>query len=131
MGKSITRNDLLLIAGILAAAIISFIFYINIRSTGTVVVVRVDGEISASYPLSVNRKVTIEGVGGRNVLEISGGEAKVTEADCPDKLCVHHTSISYDGQSIVCLPHRVTVTVEDHEPGVDDEMPDAVDAVAS
>lgn len=124
--SNMRRNDLLLIAGILAVALISFIFYINIRRTGTAAVVRVDGEISASYPLSSNKTVIIEGIGGRNRLEISGGEANMTEADCPDKLCVHQASIRYGGQSIVCLPHKVTVTIENDDGKTDADVPDAV-----
>jgi hypothetical protein len=124
--KVLGRNDLLLVAVILAAALISFIFYINIRNTGTEVVVRVDGERTAAYPLSEDKTVTIEGVGGRNVLEISGGTARMTEADCPDKLCVHEAPISYGGQSIICLPHRVTVTIEDEEGRRAADAPDGV-----
>jgi hypothetical protein len=35
----------------------------------------------------------------------------VEAADCPDKLCVSHREIFREGESIVCLPHRVVVTV--------------------
>ena len=33
------------------------------------------------------------------------------DADCPDRLCVKQGSISKNGESIVCLPHKVIVTV--------------------
>ena len=32
-------------------------------------------------------------------------------ADCPDKICVHMRPIRYAGESILCLPHRLAVTV--------------------
>ena len=105
------RNDLVLIAVVLAAAALLFFIYIFTRKEGARVVVRVDGKESGSFSLDEDREVTLAGVGGTNVLVISGGIARVTEADCPDKLCVHQGSIRYSGQSIVCLPHRLTVEV--------------------
>ena len=35
----------------------------------------------------------------------------MTEADCPDQLCVHQRAISKQKQTIVCLPNRVVVEV--------------------
>ena len=35
----------------------------------------------------------------------------MTDADCPDKICVNHATISDVGESIVCLPHRVVVEI--------------------
>lgn len=37
--------------------------------------------------------------------------ARMTEADCPGQDCVHTGAISAPGQSIVCLPARVSVTL--------------------
>ena len=45
-------------------------------------------------------------------------------ADCPDKLCVHQKAVSRDGESIICLPNKVVVSIEG---GEDREM----DAVAN
>ena len=42
---------------------------------------------------------------------ISGGEAFMKWADCPDKLCIHQGKISHTGETIACLPNRVTVRV--------------------
>ena len=36
-------------------------------------------------------------------------------ADCPDKLCVNQHAISSNGETIVCLPNKVVVEVEDGE----------------
>ena len=58
--------------------------------------------------------------GGSNILVIEGGQAWLSEANCPDLLCVHQGKIRYTGQSIICLPNRLTVTVEGGEDdGVD------------
>ena len=33
------------------------------------------------------------------------------DASCPDQLCVDQNEISYDKESIICLPNKVVVTV--------------------
>ena len=58
----------------------------------------------------------------RNVLVIREGKARVEEATCPDGICAAHKPISREGESIVCLPHRVVITVHaengDQEPDI-------------
>jgi hypothetical protein len=39
----------------------------------------------------------------------------MTEADCPDKLCVQEKAVSKNGETIVCLPHRVVVEITSEE----------------
>ena len=63
------------------------------------------------YPLERDDTIRIEGIGGNNTLEIRDGQADMTDADCPDKICVNHATISDVGESIVCLPHRVLVEI--------------------
>ena len=36
----------------------------------------------------------------------------MSDADCPDKLCIHQGRIHKNGQWIICLPNRVAVTIE-------------------
>ena len=43
---------------------------------------------------------------------IENGSVVMEWADCPDQLCVNHRSISRDGESIICLPNRVVVSIE-------------------
>ena len=46
-----------------------------------------------------------------NVLVIKDGKASITEADCPDGICKDYRPISYVGETIVCLPHKVVVEI--------------------
>ena len=43
---------------------------------------------------------------------VENGAVRVSESDCPNQDCVHSGAISRAGQSIVCLPARVAVTLE-------------------
>ena len=37
------------------------------------------------------------------------------EASCPDQICVHHSRISRNKETIVCLPDKVVITIENGE----------------
>ena len=103
---------LLLVAGGLALALRLG------REAGGQAVVRVDGRVTECHPLTENGVYPLNG--GSNILVIENGEAFLSEADCPDLLCVKQGRIRYNGQTITCLPNRLTVTVEGGESnGVD------------
>lgn len=63
------------------------------------------------YPLDQDRRITVTGPVGRNVIEIRGGEARVVEADCPDKICITMGAIRRPGAWVACLPNRVFLRV--------------------
>ena len=42
--------------------------------------------------------------GGYNVIKVSGGAISVSDADCPDKICVKTAPVSDGIQPIVCMP---------------------------
>ena len=46
-----------------------------------------------------------------NRLIIKDGKAYIETATCPDGICVNHRPIFRDGESIVCLPNKVVVSV--------------------
>ena len=119
--KERIRADLILIGALLLLAGLLLVWQRLGRAEGASAVVYVDGVRTASYPLSKDTTVTLEAPGGTyNVLVISDGMADVTDAGCPDKLCVYMHAIRYDGESIVCLPNRTVIQIEGGEPsGVD------------
>lgn len=106
------RNDIILIAVLLAAAGIAFgAIQLGKKSGGYAVVVQ-EGREVATYPLNEDVTVTFTTpAGGHNTLVIKDGKADVTEADCPDKLCVNQHSISCNGETIVCLPNKLVVKI--------------------
>ena len=106
------KNDILLIAALLIAALLAWGVLRLTRAKGGEAVVTVDGAVVAVLPLSEDAALTVgEGQGFRNVVEVSRGRVRVTDADCPDRLCVRQGWIGYSGESIVCLPHKLTATV--------------------
>ncbi|WP_026521596.1 NusG domain II-containing protein [Butyrivibrio sp. VCB2001] len=114
------KNDIILIAILLVVALLTAggmrIWQMNNTKDTANVVVTIDGEVYGTYPLSEDRTERIElPDGSYNILIISDGYADVTEASCPDQICVKHNHIRYSKESIVCLPNKVVVTIEGGE----------------
>lgn len=112
--KSKIRYDIILIIGLLVITMVIAMAVRFTQKTGKTVVVSVDGVVKYTLPLDEDIEFKIEGYeGGTNYLVIKDGEAYLTEASCPDLLCVHMGKISSQGQSIICLPNRVVVEIRD------------------
>lgn len=106
------RNDIRLLAGIILAAILSFCGYHLLYSkNGDTVEITVDGTLIKTLPLKTDTSYTIQTEFGTNQLEIKDGSVNITEANCPDKLCVHQKTISKQGETLVCLPHKTVVSI--------------------
>ena len=114
------RNDLIFIAVLLAVLLLIGAAVLLFRSEGDTVTVTVDGKLYATYSLSEDVTVEIRtGEQGNQVnrLVIRDHRAYVESATCPDGICAAHKPISRNGESIVCLPHRVVVAVKTSEQG--------------
>lgn len=108
------KQDILLLAALLAGVLLLGAFLLLTRKSGAEVVVKVAGKQVAAFSMNKNTKYTIHGVnGGTNELVIEDGQVWLEEASCPDKLCVHQGKIKYSGESIICLPNKVSVTIQD------------------
>lgn len=79
------------------------------RRAGGAVVVRAGGEELGTYSLAEDGTYSLNG--GTNVLQIEDGKARMIEAHCPDHYCMNQGSIRNTGETITCLPNKLTVTV--------------------
>lgn len=113
ISMKLRRNDIILAAGVLLLALaFAGLYHLIYQDEGDTVQITIDGTDAASLPLDTDTRYTIASPdGGKNILEISGGAARIIEANCPDKLCVHQKEISCEGESLICLPHKVTVSI--------------------
>lgn len=121
------KNDIILVAVILAIAAAGLIIATLTRQEGSMVIVKIDGVQTQSYSLHENR--TVEIITGDNdeflnTLVIEDGKAYISQADCPDKICQEHRAISYSGETIVCLPHKIVIEITEKQSAPD------LDAVA-
>ena len=119
------RNDGIFIAVLLLTLFLAGAAFFFLREEGDTVTVSVDGKHYGTYPLHTDLTLSIRtGEDGEeeNLLVIRDGTARVESATCPDGICAAHKPISREGESIVCLPHRVVITVHTS----DGEEPDII-----
>lgn len=105
------KNDILLILGLLLFAFIMMVCLRLFQTKGADAVVTIDGKTAAVLPLSKNTVQVFQQDGLSNTVCVEDGYVFVTEANCPNQDCVHQGKISKSGDTIVCLPHRLTVTI--------------------
>lgn len=112
MKRAFGKTDLIFLAALLVLGIALTVGIYRFSESGSKILITVDGQLYGTYDLNENREIPIE-LNGRtaNVVVIENGAAYMEDADCPDKLCVHQGKISRDGQTIVCLPHKLVVEV--------------------
>lgn len=107
------RNTVLFAALLLAALLLALAVQRFFGEPGGVAVVQVDGETVAKLPLGEDTELLIGSeTAAYNRVTVSGGKVAVTDADCPDRVCVRTGAIDSQGQVIACLPHKLIVTVE-------------------
>lgn len=109
------RNDLILIGVLVVVLAVAMLYLFRPQEEGyeqrLSVTVTVDGAVFGVYPLSEDRVVEIPSESGHNRLVIQDGKANMDIATCPDGICVNHYAVHRQGESIVCLPNKVVVTV--------------------
>ena len=117
--KRNSRNDIILITILLMVTLLFLMMQNFFGKDGAEVVVMQDGKVMYEFSLEDELKgdnaLRIETTAGYNILEIKDGTASVINADCPDGLCVKQKAISKQGESLICLPHKLVITVEGAE----------------
>ena len=88
------------------AAVASLGAWLAFRTPASVVTVRAP-DYERTFPLDKDAEIPLDCL----TVRISDGKVWVTDANCPDKTCEHTGKISRAGQSIVCLPNGVTVSI--------------------
>jgi hypothetical protein len=71
-------------------------------------------EISEPYEFEIT-----DDNGGHNTVRVERGRICVIDADCPDKICVNQGYISNSAVPIVCLPHKLSITITDKQETID------------
>ena len=118
------KKDILLIAVLILLGSLGLLYAFVFIQSGKNVEVLVAGNTVYITPLSLDQKYTINGTAGKNYLVIENNEAYLSDATCPDKLCVGMGKISKKGQSIICLPNEVVIRI------VDDVNASEIDTIA-
>ena len=113
--KGKVKGDFILVVVLILIGIGGLIYnqvIVPRRGQGTKVLVEIEGAVVRELELSQDTApILFETEYGFNVVEITNGQVRVSEADCPDLLCVHTGWRQHAGQVIACLPHYFVVRI--------------------
>ena len=120
------RLSIIVVASLLLLSLTALIIFSLTRVEGAdlptaAVEITVDGEIVATYSLFDDGTYVLNG--GTNAIVIEGARVYMIHSECPDHTCERTGKIKYVGQSIICLPNKLSVTIVG-------ESEDAVDFVS-
>ncbi len=111
--KLFKKGDIIVAAAVLVLCAALFLaLYVFNSNTGNYVEIEQNGVVIHKMPLDINAVYNVESGGEvTNTVEVKNGSVSVTYANCPDQICVNHRPVNLSGESIICLPNRVVVSV--------------------
>ena len=103
----------LIILGVIAAVCVAGLVFLALhRQPGAMVRITQDGQQVGLYPLDEPRTLRYESDhGGYIVVVIQDGAVRVSEASCPDQICVRKGATNQTADPIACLPNGLIVEV--------------------
>jgi hypothetical protein len=74
------------------------------------------GRPLAELPLDRPARRAFSLARGRLTVEVEPGKGvRISESDCPAKVCLHHGWAGHTGETIVCVPNELVVEIEGEE----------------
>lgn len=106
------RNDKWLLIVVAVVIVLLFVGLWLGQSSGSYITVYQDGKPIGTYSIFGDECIQVETEDAHfNTIVIEAGKVRVSEADCPDGLCVSQQAVSKGGESIICLPHKLVIAV--------------------
>lgn len=116
------KGDLLfLIIVLIGLVTFMLVRFANFSAEAKNVEVKVDGTTKLEVPLkqSTARIYSVVSSEGSLSFIIDKERVYVLESTCKDKLCIKEGAISRVGESIICLPNRITISIVGEKNEVD------------
>lgn len=103
------KSDITVILSILILIAVSFLIKSSMnKGEAAYVVINLAGEEYGRYDLHKDATIELD----KNTVVIENNKVYMKDSDCPDHLCESQGPISKSGESIVCLPNKVSVLIE-------------------
>lgn len=96
---------------------IAAIFLMNRSGSGSRTAVICCGDIRHKLSLDEDGSFRFDGIDAE--FEVKGGKIRITKVSCPDKICENTGYIGSSGQSIICVPNKITVAVVGSDESID------------
>ena len=128
--KQTTNKALGALIGIILLLLLGSILYILLGPSGSksyTAYIYQDGSLLQTIDLSTiseDTLLTVEAAdGGYNIIEVRPGEIAVTDASCPDHVCMKQGFIQNSMLPITCLPNKLVIQLKENTAGI---TPDAI-----
>jgi heptaprenyl diphosphate synthase len=80
-------------------------------SEGSIVTIQRNGQTIGRLDLRENAELTVTGDRGNLTVVVRNGAVRVSQADCPNRLCVRTGWRRRAGEMIVCVPNHTVISV--------------------
>lgn len=117
MGKlKLRKADILLIGFLLMLACLPLYFFP--ATPAAYGILKVNGTEKKRFELTTDQTYLYKAPDGdTNLIEVKNQQIRIKTASCPDQRCVKQRRISKEGETIVCLPHKLVVEIKGGEVG--------------
>ena len=109
------KNDyLLLVFLILLTSLVYFLHGSTTATQDKILIVQHEQNILQKIHLQkiqAPKKIEIPTEHGTVIVQIDHNGAYIVDSPCRDKLCIHQGKITHTGQTIVCMPEKVLLTL--------------------
>jgi len=94
----------------------------NQKSETRYLLILSDGQVYLKTPLYDTAPKTtyfVKSSEGYLYVEVNKGKVRVIDSTCKDKLCIKQGEISKVGETIICLPNRISISIVGGNSNVD------------
>ncbi len=102
------KGDIVIIASVAASFIACVLLLIAFSKQGSRVVIKHNNKIIYDKAVVIDNVIKTE----HNTITIKSGKVYMSRSDCKNQICVGTGEIDKKGESIVCLPNKVTVEIK-------------------
>jgi len=117
--RYVTRADVVLIVTLLLVSGVTLGYLTRFGFAGKHTVVEVDGHRVLELPLDRDVTTSVHGPLGETVIAVEDGTVRIVSSPCPHGYCVRMGRLRFAGETAVCVPNHVIVTITGGSRGYD------------
>lgn len=106
------KRDIILCIVLIAVGITCWLVMWFVLPAGNTADVYIDGKLVQTIDMTVDDAYEFSTDRGSNTVVVESGKIRVSDADCPDKVCVDMGWKSRRGETITCLPHKLVIEIQ-------------------
>lgn len=119
-----TKKDLILVLSLLIIVLAgyAFIHFAQLGQQAVAAEISLDGQavqridLEKAGPL---KEYSVLGPLGTTVIQARQGEARIIASPCRDKVCIRMGWVKLPGQSAICIPNRVILSIVSEDNPID------------